>query len=223
MAYCFGIDHSDQTLFHEPEFKKKLDAAVAQARSVVYVGWRPDDSGYKFFDWLKSQGERLTILVEAWAQNVAAFKPPYRTCFKVRGDILIFDQLVPDWARDCLVWQDGPEHLANSAAVPLIKRMQRSFNSIVLATPDGPLPQGPVNGNPYERHVGAWTKELYRELGFEVVSYSAGLIGLWQRQPSHDDITAKASCGPQASGEGQWGKLAGTLRRALPVHSSDRR
>jgi len=188
MAYGFGVDYSDQTLDHMPDFKKMVDGCVTEARSVVYIGWRPHDSGYNFFEWLIKfgyckDGPMLTLVVEAWQPNVDAFREPYETCFKVcaRAEDLL--ELVPPWMRDCIVWLDGPEHLYNENAERLIKSWQLlGFKSIVLSTPDGYLEQGPLDGNEYERHLGIWTKKTYKELNFAVESYSAGLIGCWRKK-----------------------------------------
>ncbi len=185
MAYQFGgPPHSDQTLDHVPEFKARVDGAVREAKAVVYIGWRPNDSGYGFFTWLDHANEfpPLTLVVEAWKLNCDAFELPYANCFKVNDRAEFLFDIVPRWMRDCVVWQDGPEHLTNEASARLIKSWQLlGFKSIVLSTPDGWLEQGPLDGNELERHVGAWTRETYASLRFDVQSYSAGLIGLWEK------------------------------------------
>jgi len=184
MAYGFGIDHSDQTLHHVPDFKGELDQAVAGADSVVYIGWRPHDSGYNFFTWLDRVHEYppLTLLVEAWQPNVDAFQPLYSNCFKTHGRAEELFDLVPLWMRDCVVWQDGPEHLRNDDSERLIRSWQLlGFKVIVLSTPEGWLDQEALNGNEFERHLGAWTKETYASLNFKCQSYSAGLIGFWRK------------------------------------------
>jgi hypothetical protein len=187
MAYNFGGPrHLDQTLDHVPEFKKRLDGAVANAKSVVYIGWRPNDSEYKFFEWLSNvniECPPLTLVVEAWGPNVEAFNPPYDNCFKVHGRAEMLFDLVPPWMRDCVIWQDGPEHMFNGESERLVKSWQLlGFKSIVLSTPDGWLDQGAINGNELERHLGAWTKAIYKSLNFKVESYSAGLIGFWCKE-----------------------------------------
>lgn len=185
MAYGFGIDHSDQTLHHVPEFKKELDGCVAHAKSVVYIGWRPGDSEYKFFHWLMSlntNGPPTTLLVDAWKPNVDAFVPPYIGCFKTCGRAEFLLDIVPEWMRDCVVWQDGPEHLSIGEGMRAIKCMKRGgFKSIIISTPDGYLEQGPLDGNPYEKHECGWNRKQYAWTGFKVESYSAGLIGYWKR------------------------------------------
>jgi hypothetical protein len=184
MAYQFGGPaHSDQTLDHVPEFKARVDGAVRGAKAVVYIGWRPNDSGYGFFDWLVSDGDPpLTLVVEAWKPNCDAFELPYTVCFKVNDRAEFLFDVVPRWMRDCVVWQDGPEHLPDEASARLIKSWQlMGFKSIVVSTPDGYLEQGSLDGNELERHVGAWTKETYKRLNFQVESYSAGLLGIWQK------------------------------------------
>ncbi len=185
MAYNFaGPAHSDQTLDHVPEFKRMVDQSVSGAKSVVYIGWRPKDSGYDFFNWLANvdRDPPLTLLVEAYELNVKAFKEPYSNCFKVceRAESLL--DIVPPWMRDCIVWLDGPEHLYNENSERLIRSWQMlGFKSIVLSTPDGWLDQGPLDGNEYERHLGTWTKKTYQSLNFAVEYYSAGLIGCWRK------------------------------------------
>jgi hypothetical protein len=169
-----------------PEFKEEVDMTVLCAKSVVYIGWRPQDSGYEFFEWIKwarrDESLPLTLLVEAHRPNVDSFSTPYQTCFKTQGRAEELLELVPPWMRDCVVWQDGPEHLRNDVAERTIRSWQLlGFRTIVLSTPDGWLDQGPLNGNEYERHLGAWTKREYEALKFKVEKYSAGLIGFWRK------------------------------------------
>jgi hypothetical protein len=185
MAYKFGRQAPPETLDHVPLFKKAIDELVLKSASVVSIGWRYD-TGYAFYEFLLSKGRSVTM-IEIFPPNYEAFVCP--GIKKVCADVRTYRDHVPSNHRGCLVWQDGPEHLPLSEAKSLLSQMQSDFESIILATPNGPHAQGSYLGNPAECHLSTWHKDTYGELGFASVEYlpqSAGLIGYWvNRSPDH--------------------------------------
>ena len=188
MAYQFlgekidGETMASEKIDNQP-FKLRLDLVVVEARRVIVVGWKPE-TGYPFFRWLAKEGKDI-ILVEAFQHNVESFDEylggRHRVAHKMHMDVRDLLSAVPIEARDCLVWQDGPEHIEMNQAVQLLRQFQESFNSIIIATPNGPYNQGILDGNVWEIHRSTWYAETYKELGFEVADYEAGLIGYWRQ------------------------------------------
>jgi hypothetical protein len=162
----------------DPEFKEALDSIVREARCVLTIGWH-DGSGYDLYRWLVENGKRV-ILIEAFWGNVEKFGCD--GVEKIHGDCRDFQSLVGKESRDCVIWQDGPEHMDADQAVRLLKDFQREFKSIIISTPNGEYPQGVMDGNNWEVHRSTWFEANYRALGFQVLAYEAGLIGYW-REP----------------------------------------
>jgi hypothetical protein len=180
MAYKFERQIPPETLDHVPTFKKAIDELVLKCESVVSVGWR-QDTGYALYELLRSK-VRNVYMIEIFPPNWEAFECP--GIMKICKDIRNYRGLIPPNHRGCLLWQDGPEHLPLGDAKDLIRTMQEDFESIVLATPNGPHAQGAYLGNPAECHLSTWTKDTYEELGFTTVEYllqNAGLIGYWTK------------------------------------------
>lgn len=191
MAYCFEKHfelrkNHDEDLDHEPQFKATIDAIVSQSKKIVCIGWRPD-TGYALYDYLGTFAK--VIVVEAWQSNVTAFN--HSSCKIIHGDGLsIFDSTSD--TIDCLIWQDGPEHCKLQDVEAFLQKAKNRANAIILATPNGYFPQGAYNGNPWETHVSTWTRDTYKQFGFEAVEYIAktpysndkkqGLIGYWVRK-----------------------------------------
>jgi hypothetical protein len=106
-------------------------------------------------------------------------------------DIRDFDQFLPPQISDCVIWQQGPEHMEKSEAVKLIRQMQLHFRTIILETPNGWRQQNSEGGNPHEKHRSAWNKEDFQDLGFACITFmgpehSLALLALWEKPvPSH--------------------------------------
>jgi hypothetical protein len=180
MAYKFERQVPPETLDHVPLFKKAIDELVLKSEFVVSVGWR-QDTGYLFFELLLSKG-RTVYMIEIFPPNVEAFEFP--GIRKICTDIRHYRKYIPTGHRGCLVWQDGPEHLPLHDAKSLLKQMKEDFESIILATPNGPYAQGAYLGNPAECHLSTWSTTIFEELGFTAVEYlsqNAGLIAYWMK------------------------------------------
>lgn len=73
----------------------------------------------------------------------------------VEGDVRHIRALFAPQSVDIICWLHGIEHLRSweelTATVPQLRAVARRF--VLLSFPVGLSPQGPVDGNPYERHL----------------------------------------------------------------------
>jgi hypothetical protein len=163
------------------EFKTEIDNIVKDSRHVTSVGWRPD-TGYDLYDYLTNNTETITV-VEIFGPNLANFNMSrYRNINLVNDDIRNFEKFLSQKQRDCIIWQDGPEHLQMEDSIDIIKKFQKSFNSIIIATPNGVFEQDAMYGNEAERHLSSWYKKDYEELDFKVSEIGGMfLIGYWKK------------------------------------------
>lgn len=203
MAYKFS--YQDNSMIHSrgerlnepvaPGFKERLDSSVDLAEHVTIVGWRPDTGLYVIESMLNS-GKKVHV-VEIFKSNclnldctaARAFKdkeagPLLTSRLEIHNiDVQNFEMAIPESERGTLIWQDGPEHLEMDKSVKTIKKLQKTYNSIVISTPNGLHEQGALYGNEAERHLSAWHIEDYENLGFQChVIGDHFLIGLWRRE-----------------------------------------
>lgn len=190
MAYKFKwqVDE-DENLNHHPGFKGCIDALTDFATQAIIVGWR-NDTGYDLISELLQDGLSVTVL-EIFPYNVAQFDLTDFDLSVICGDVRSLENLATIHKNSMLIWQDGPEHLQLNEAKTLLNRFKKIFDSIVIATPNGPFPQGPLYGNMAEMHLSAWTQKDYDDLGFQSRLYVAkypgapaedrtrGIIGYW--------------------------------------------
>lgn len=80
-----------------------------------------------------------------------------------------FDAVIALEVIEHLPKTEGPEFLARLES--LARRL------VIISTPNGFVPQGPVDGNPYQEHLSGWLPHELRQRGYEV-NGSLGLKGL---------------------------------------------
>lgn len=110
--------------------------------------------------------------VEAWE--------PYIKEFGLRD---LYDELVTADARDLesdrfavdlVIAGDVLEHMKRDEAQALIGRIQPAAANLIVSIPVLHLPQGAVNGNPFEEHIDHWTfDQMHAALG-------AGVREVWR-------------------------------------------
>ena len=74
---------------------------------------------------------------------------------------------------DLILCCDVIEHFEKADGLRLLRKLTEHGNVVVVTSPRGYQPQGPIYGNPFERHQSGWGLEdfhdfihLYKEIGF---------------------------------------------------------
>lgn len=71
---------------------------------------------------------------------------------------------------DCVLALDLIEHLPKEAGLSLIQTMERiARKRVILYTPNGFLPQGEYDNNPWQVHQSGWEVEELQSLGYQVL------------------------------------------------------
>jgi 2-polyprenyl-3-methyl-5-hydroxy-6-metoxy-1,4-benzoquinol methylase len=94
--------------------------------------------------------------VEIWAPYISQF------LLKVKYDKLIEADIreMDDFKYDVVILGDVIEHMSESDAVALWKKISKQARYAIIALPTIHMPQGAAYGNPYEVHVEEdWTPE----------------------------------------------------------------
>jgi hypothetical protein len=89
-------------------------------------------------------------------------------------------------AVDAVVMLEVLEHLPKSGGLALLDRAESwARKRVILSTPNGFVPQAPLEGNPYQAHRSGWEVEELRHRGYRAY----GLAGLkWLRQENDHDV-----------------------------------
>lgn len=148
-----------------------------QPRTVVDVGAGAGtyatllrDDAHEIVNWQGDVHRRVRrnhwTAIEAWQPYVAEF-----------GLDQLYDAVIASDARhltwpmykvDLVIAGDVLEHMAREDAKALLRRIRQGAANLIVSIPVLHLPQGAINGNPYERHIDHWTAGSMRN---ELESY----------------------------------------------------
>ena len=93
--------------------------------------------------------------IEAWEPYVAEFG-----LTELYDSVILSDARRLNWPTfkaDLVIAGDVLEHMTREDAKALLRRIRQGAANLIVSIPVLHLPQGAVNGNPYERHVDHWT------------------------------------------------------------------
>lgn len=113
---------------------------VGAGEGIYAMRFRPTHQGY----W---------TAIEAWEPYVDRFDLRSKYDDVILGDVRSID--LP--AADLYIAGDVLEHMPKQDALDLIDRMQQAAPHLFVSIPIIEIPQGHVNGNPYEEHHHHWT------------------------------------------------------------------
>ncbi|MEM2105329.1 MAG: class I SAM-dependent methyltransferase [Candidatus Bathyarchaeia archaeon] len=60
------------------------------------------------------------------------------------------------------------EHIPKSDGEKLLNELERIAKKVIITTPNGLLPQKPLDGNPFQRHVSYWSVKDFTKRGYTV-------------------------------------------------------
>jgi hypothetical protein len=122
----------------------------------------------------------------------AAIHSEYR-----QGDALEVDSMFGPRSFDCVVALDLIEHLEKPQGFRLLEAMERvARRKVIVFTPNGFLPQGEYDGNPWQAHRSGWDAPEMRARGYRV-------RGLYGWKPLRGELGA-----PRWKPHRLWGTLA---------------
>lgn len=107
----------------------------------------------------------------------------------VVGDVRQVDSLFAPKSVDCVFALDLIEHLRKEDGLRLLDAVEEiARRRVVIFTPNGFLPQGPLDGNPFQEHLSGWTTREMEARGYHVVGVNGwrplrGEIGAIRLRP----------------------------------------
>lgn len=184
MSYQFEAPpcYDDEHLDHQPVFRDRLHGILRDCSNLTYVGWH---GGGSFFDFYLPLIEEIHV-IEVWRPNLENLRVQFPTLIVHWGDVRHFARFMPPHVCDCVLWQQGPEHMPKREATEVIRQMQLHYAAVILETPNGWRQQDANGNNPYEQHLSAWHEHDFVDLGFDCTTFmgpnrAMALLAVWQK------------------------------------------
>lgn len=103
-------------------------------------------------------------------------------------ELLKLGEVLEPKSFDCVLASDVIEHLEKPDALRLIAMMETiARKKVILFTPNGFLPQGERDENPYQVHRSGWSVEEMQALGYKVT----GINGWIALRGKHSEVKWK--------------------------------
>ncbi len=147
-----------------PEYAAELEKAVGDCKTLLDVGCGSNSPIKPFSGRLRSAG------VDAFKPSVEKSKRE-----KIHGryyvmDILRIGDKFKPGSFDCVLASDVIEHLTREDGCRLLAMMERiARRKVIIFTPNGFMPQGEFEENPWQVHKSGWTVNEMRKRGYKVV------------------------------------------------------
>ena len=134
---------------------------------------------------LVEAGNELTV-VEVWdpfLDELMADGQSSLVAHAVVGDVRTLDPgALPHDHYEYAVFCHGPEHLPAQDAGSAVERLQGLADVVVLATPDGWMPNPANRGNPYTEHQSSWRVSDFRAWeNWQAVTDGEDIVAWWRQ------------------------------------------
>ncbi|MBI2140927.1 class I SAM-dependent methyltransferase [Candidatus Woesearchaeota archaeon] len=162
-----------------PDYPKELEKAVGGCKtaSAKADAYRRPNAAYTLLD--VGCGENSPVRHfsnKPYCVGVDAFEPSIRKS-KAEGihdryykmDILEIGRKFKPNSFDCVLASDAIEHLTKEEGLRLLAMMEKiAREKVIVFTPNGFLPQGEFESNPWQLHKSGWNAEEMKRLGYKV-------------------------------------------------------
>lgn len=147
-----------------PSYSDELEKAIGDCRTLLDVGCGSNSPIAPFSSQLHSVG-------------VDGFQPSIDKS-KVLGihndymlmNVLDIDKTLPDNSFDCVLASDLIEHFEKDEGVKLLEAMERiASKRVIVFTPNGFLPQGEYDSNPFQVHKSGWSAGEMKSRGYRAL------------------------------------------------------
>jgi SAM-dependent methyltransferase len=155
-------DHFYTKIF--PNYQVELEKAIGSCKTVLDVG-------------CGSLSPIKPFSKKFYSVGVDAFEPSIKRSRKqkihdeyYKMDILDIGKKFKSNSFDCVLASDVIEHLTKNDGLKLLRRMEKiAKNKVIIFTPNGFLPQGAYEDNPWQVHKSGWSVREMKRKGYKIV------------------------------------------------------
>ncbi len=152
------------------DYPKELGAAVGTCSSLLNVGCGDASPIASFSHKLYSMG------IDAHEPSIEKSRLSRIHNDYVTMDVLDIVKNFEPHSFDCVLASDVIEHLSKEDGNRLIDMMEKiARHKVIIFTPNGFLPQGEYDDNPWQVHKSGWTIDEMEQRGYTVIG-----IGGWK-------------------------------------------
>jgi hypothetical protein len=146
---------------------KRLTPDLFDYKTVLNIGART--SRFDYGEDFKKANYDITIL-EPFLPNVQYLKTISWVNKVIQGDVRDLSYFIKNKIKfDVVFWWHGPEHIPEDDLRKVLPELEKISNHlVVLGCPWGDYPQGHIDGNPYEAHVGSYSYDIFEDYDYEV-------------------------------------------------------
>lgn len=74
---------------------------------------------------------------------------------------------------DAVIALEVLEHMSKEEGVRFLNKIEGwAENKVIISCPNGFVPQGEYEGNPYQKHLSSWTPDEFKAKGYRVVGFN---------------------------------------------------
>lgn len=151
-------------LSYFPNYIFELEKALADCDTVLDVGCGSNSPLGSIKNKLYSEG------VDSFLPSITKSKAQKIHNKYHKMDVLNIDKKFKSNSFDCVIAIDLIEHLTKEDGKKLIKKMEKiARKKVIIFTPNGFLPQGEYDNNPWQVHKSGWTVEEMQKKGYKVI------------------------------------------------------
>jgi SAM-dependent methyltransferase len=148
----------------ERKYEEELEEAVGDCRSLLDVGCGSDSPIQTFSGKLDAVG---VDLFDASLAKSADRKIHNRY---VQADVRALADHFAERSFDCVLASEVIEHLTKEEGERFLGTLERiARRRVIVFTPNGFLPQGQWESNPWQVHKSGWSVEDMRQRGYRVI------------------------------------------------------
>jgi len=147
-----------------PNYEMELEKAVGNCKSLLDVGCGSSSPIKHFSKNLHCEGVEI-FEPDLKKSQEAKIHNKYHQI-----SVLDIGEKFKENSFDCVLASDLIEHLTKEEGNKLIKMMEKiAKKRVIIFTPNGFLPQGEFNKNPWQVHKTGWTVEEMQKKGYKII------------------------------------------------------
>jgi len=152
-----------------PSYEQELEASVVGCTTLLDVGCGAYSPIGRFTRKSVEQGGVDATGVDAFAPSIERSRAAGLHRQYVQMDILKIAEHFASRSFDCVLASDVIEHLTKEDGFKLLDQMEQvASKRVIVFTPNGFVPQGEYDKNPWQVHISGWTADEFERRGYTV-------------------------------------------------------